>query len=287
VLTEELGHHLDALLNTTDTPGDEGELFAVLLTEAEPLSDERRQRLLADNDQGSIWLEGRELAAERASLSSTPIPAASPGRTRGEFSNIGAFAALKSDGSVVTWGGNMGGDSSAVASQLSSGVSQIFSNAYAFAALKTDGSVVAWSDPNFGGDSSGVASQLSSGVTQIYSNAVAFAALKSDGSVVTWGGSDSGGNSTAVAGQLSFGVTQIFSNGGAFAALKSNGSVVTWDDSKFGGNSSAVAGQLSSDSDQGAQPQRRRLAPIVHVRGTLAGLRRYGAGYTKPLRHAT
>ena len=28
VLTEELGHHLDALFNIADTPGDEGELFA-------------------------------------------------------------------------------------------------------------------------------------------------------------------------------------------------------------------------------------------------------------------
>ncbi|MFO0016475.1 MAG: hypothetical protein ACK52U_07955, partial [Synechococcaceae cyanobacterium] len=161
VLTEELGHHLDTLLNTTDTPGDEGELFAALLTEAGPLSDERRQRLLADNDQGSIGLEGRELAVERASLSSTPIPAASPGRTRGEFSNFGAFAALKSDGSVVSWGTpGLGGDSSAVASQLGTGVTQIFSTNSAFAALKADGFVVTWGNSFFGGDSSAVAGQL-------------------------------------------------------------------------------------------------------------------------------
>ncbi|MFZ0409259.1 MAG: Calx-beta domain-containing protein, partial [Cyanobium sp.] len=31
VLTEELGHHLDGLLNASDTPGDEGELFAALV----------------------------------------------------------------------------------------------------------------------------------------------------------------------------------------------------------------------------------------------------------------
>jgi len=35
VLTEELGHHLDALLNSTDTPGDEGEVFAALLGNAD------------------------------------------------------------------------------------------------------------------------------------------------------------------------------------------------------------------------------------------------------------
>ena len=31
VLTEELGHHLDGLLNAADTPGDEGEYFARIL----------------------------------------------------------------------------------------------------------------------------------------------------------------------------------------------------------------------------------------------------------------
>ena len=32
VLNEELGHHLDALINNSDTAGDEGELFAILLS---------------------------------------------------------------------------------------------------------------------------------------------------------------------------------------------------------------------------------------------------------------
>ena len=37
---------------------------------------------------------------------------------------LGAFAAIKEDGSVVTWGRNLyGADSSSVASELSSGVS--------------------------------------------------------------------------------------------------------------------------------------------------------------------
>ena len=74
-----------------------------------------------------------------------------------------SFAALKDDGSVVTWGDpNTGGDSSAVSSQLEFGVSQIFSSG-SFAALKDDGSVVTWGNPNSGGDSSAVTSQLESG----------------------------------------------------------------------------------------------------------------------------
>ena len=95
----------------------------------------------------------------------TPIAPASPGRTSGEWRNNGAFAALKADGSVVTWGNSgFGGDSSAVASQLSSGVSQIFSTGSAFAALKSDGSIVTWGDSTSGGNSTTVASQVGSGV---------------------------------------------------------------------------------------------------------------------------
>jgi hypothetical protein len=54
-----------------------------------------------------------------------------------------AFAALRTDGSVVTWGDSRyGGDSSAVAKQLDGtvDVTAISSNDYAFAALRNDGS---------------------------------------------------------------------------------------------------------------------------------------------------
>ena len=60
--------------------------------------------------------------------------------------NIFAFAALKADGSVVTWGnaGSGGSTTSPVnaAANLTSGVTQIFSTISAFAALRADGSVV-------------------------------------------------------------------------------------------------------------------------------------------------
>ena len=70
------------------------------------------------------------------------------------FSTDFAFAALKTDGSVITWGGDVdldgginrytdsGGSSYQVADQLTNNVSTIFSNVGAFAALKKDGSVV-------------------------------------------------------------------------------------------------------------------------------------------------
>ena len=165
------------------------------------------------------------------------------------FSTGNAFAALKADGSVVTWG-SFGGSSSAVSVQLSSAVTQIFTTDNAFAALRSDGSVVTWGDSSYGGDSSAVAAQLSAGVTQVFSTDTAFAALKANGSVVTWGDFSNGGSSSVVAAQLTSGVTQIFSTVKAFAALKANGSVVTWGPSLFGGDSSAVAAQLSSGVTQ-------------------------------------
>ena len=58
-----------------------------------------------------------------------------------------AFAALKTDGSVVVWGANYNADAAATLE----GVTDIFSTAYAVAALKTDGSVVTWGQWSYGG----------------------------------------------------------------------------------------------------------------------------------------
>jgi hypothetical protein len=164
-----------------------------------------------------------------------------------QLPNYVAFAALKNDGSVVTWGSSSnGGNSSSVVDSLSSGVTAVYSNPGSFAALKSNGSVVTWGSPSYGGNSSSVASGLSSGVTAVSSSYFAFAAVKSDGAVVTWGLSDFGGNSSSVAASLSSGVIKVFSSTYAFAALKSNGSVVTWGGPSDGGNSSSVASGLSS-----------------------------------------
>ncbi|CAJ1347945.1 unnamed protein product [Effrenium voratum] len=113
------------------------------------------------------------------------------------YANERAFAARKSDGSVVTWGSkHHGGDSSTVASQIASGVENIYFNNYAFAARKGDGSVVTWGDSDYGGDSS----------SDIYAGPYVFAAKKSGGAVVTWGHPFYGGTSSAVASQLASGV---------------------------------------------------------------------------------
>ncbi|MGH1467827.1 MAG: hypothetical protein ACRBBP_02975, partial [Bdellovibrionales bacterium] len=137
------------------------------------------------------------------------------------MANNGAVAALKTDGTVVTWGSSgSGGDSSSVQSQLVN-VDTIYASQSAFAALKTDGTVVAWGNSYYGGDSSLVQSQLVN-VDEIYSTEGAFAALKTNGTVVTWGSSSYGGDSSSVQSQL-VNVDEIYSTERAFAALKTNG----------------------------------------------------------------
>ena len=219
------------------------------------------------------------------------------------FSNGGAFAAVKSDGSVVTWGSAYyGGDSSSASSGLSSGVVEIvgtissFWNKGAFAARKSDGSVVAWGDKSYGGRlvishldkisaervyTTMDTSLLSSGVTKIVATKSAFAALKDDGSVVTWGDSDFGGGKVINRNRarprtidislfLESGVTDIFSNEGAFAALKDDGSLVTWGHAEFGGDTTWL------ESELGGLGSSSRVSKVFSTRRSFAAIREDG-----------
>ena len=169
----------------------------------------------------------------------------------GEFPNDSAFAAITSNGSIVTWGNADSGGNSTILTggNLTSDVKAVYSNPWAFAALKTDGSVVTWGDATYGGNSTILTGgNLSINVTAVYSTYYAFAALKTDGSVVTWGDASNGGNSTILTGgSLTSNVTAVYSTLYAFAALKDNGTVVTWGDARYGGNSASVAGNLTSN----------------------------------------
>jgi hypothetical protein len=160
-----------------------------------------------------------------------------PGGSKGEYGNTGAFAAIRGDGSVVTWGDTSMGGNVTIPTPSLSGVTQIFSNGFAFAALKGDGTVVCWGDPRYGGTTpAGLG-----GVTQIFSTAAAFAALKSDGTAVSWGDYYFGGTAPAGLG----GVTQITSNYSAFTALKSDGTVVCWGDANYGGTTPVGLGGVT------------------------------------------
>ncbi|MBC7692303.1 MAG: hypothetical protein H7222_11110 [Methylotenera sp.] len=160
------------------------------------------------------------------------------------YSTSNAFAALKKDGSVVTWGGpDFGGDSGFVSDQLRSGVKEIYSNERAFAALKSDGTVVTWGWASDGGNA-GILQKELTGVKAVFSTQYAFAALKEDHTLVVWGNATYGGEASAVKSKLTE-VQTVYSNQMAFAALKSDGTVVTWGWNSSGGDSSEVSDILS------------------------------------------
>ncbi len=177
----------------------------------------------------------------------------------------GAFSmALKSDGTVLTWGQNLNGQlgdgtttSRSIPGAVSglgsgSGVIAIAAGAASAYALKSDGTVLSWGNNANGQLGDGSTTQRvtpvpvtglgsGSGVIAVASSAVAShaLALKSDGSVVSWGMNVTGqlgtGNtiqqtSPAAVGSLGSGsgVIAIAIGGAHSMALKSDGSVVAW-----------------------------------------------------------
>jgi alpha-tubulin suppressor-like RCC1 family protein len=213
------------------------------------------------------------------SLTSTPIKPSFPGKSLGEYQNKYAFAALRADGSVVTWGDILrGGDTGEMASHLDGTIDvvEIFSTFDAFAALRADGSVVTWGNITLYNP---VARQLNGAidVVEIFSTLQTFAALRADGSVVTWGRGgaieNNGFNSVAVANQLNgtIDVVEICSTEGAFAALRADGSVVNW------GREAINEGTLMSELDGTID-----AVGIFSTSGAFAALRADGSVVTWP-----
>ncbi|MEY2667189.1 MAG: hypothetical protein RLZZ384_1360, partial [Pseudomonadota bacterium] len=146
-----------------------------------------------------------------------------------EIQNYAAFAAIKSDGSVVAWGDPAFGGT---APDNITDVKQIFSTGFAFVALKNYGSVISWGAD---GNNSPINTPNMTNVKTISSTETAFAALTNDGKVVDWGNTVN----DAVVSSLT-NVKEIYANNSAFAALKNDGSVVTWGDTNAGGSSSGI-----------------------------------------------
>ncbi len=215
--------------------------------------------------------------------------------TTNKYKNSFAFAVIKTDGSVVTWGSEYNVlnqyvpiNTSKVASQLVN-VQQIYStDCGAFAALKDDGSVLTWGSVNFGGDSSLVTTQLNdvtNKVQQIYANAQAFAAVRADGSVVTWGNTTNfNSNGTPVppasllnAQPIDAGLPTIYSTGTAFAELKNDGSVITWGNIATGG--STLAGKAADVLPQ-LDNSTNKVQQIYSTNTAFAALRTDGSVVT-------
>jgi len=63
ILTEEVGHGLDQRLNTSDAAGDEGEIFAQLMS-GKDLSQAELSALRTQNDSGAIVIDGQRIEVE-------------------------------------------------------------------------------------------------------------------------------------------------------------------------------------------------------------------------------
>lgn len=193
-----------------------------------------------------------------------------------------AFAALKSDGSVVVWGDSTRGG---VLPTSLNNVITISATPVSMAAIKTDGSVYGWGSVGYGGNPPASVTSANSGVVSIISGNRNFAVLKSDGTAVVWGQAVDGGSATysnvtyigssynTVAGLYSngtifsvgawpgnsnfvgppstvtsagSGVVKLIPNLWSMAALKSNGSVVVWGDIRYGGSLNVNSSLLTS-----------------------------------------
>jgi alpha-tubulin suppressor-like RCC1 family protein len=88
---------------------------------------------------------------------------------------MGAFVALKADGSLSAWGDPNNGGKKA---PIDKSYTKVYSTFRAFAALKSDGSIVAWGNPKYGGTKAFKNnSSKDKDYTKISSNGYAFAFL--------------------------------------------------------------------------------------------------------------
>jgi hypothetical protein len=89
VLLEEIGHSVDAQINSVDTVGDEGQLFSAL-ARGETLTDAQVAAIRAENDAGFVTVNGQSVAVEKADGNLDP-----------SFGSGGIAQAVLTNGSAV------------------------------------------------------------------------------------------------------------------------------------------------------------------------------------------
>ena len=162
------------------------------------------------------------------------------------FATSAAFALLKRDGTITTWGDEgFGGDSGDVKDQLVN-IKAIYSTNSAFAALAKNGSVITWGNPAGGGDSSLVSNQLDANVHHIAANKSAFVAQKTDGSIVAWGDPRYGGELPLGVSNLE-NISLIMPSDYAFTALTADSNIISWGDINALIDASASAAAWNDD----------------------------------------
>ncbi len=115
VILEELGHFVDAKVNNTDTPGDEGQLFSALVRGVN-LSAAELSRIKTEDDHAVVIIDGQATAIEMANgvisfsnsqfsvnENGTPITQVTLTRTGGSTGAVSATLNL-TDGTAWAWG---------------------------------------------------------------------------------------------------------------------------------------------------------------------------------------
>ncbi|MEA5549740.1 Calx-beta domain-containing protein [Anabaena cylindrica UHCC 0172] len=100
---EEVGHSLDKQINIVDTPGDEGQLFAAVIT-GKQLNAEQIAEIKTEDDTTKIFADGQLLTVEQATLSTITISAndANAAETvTGQTANPGKFT-IKRTGDLTS-----------------------------------------------------------------------------------------------------------------------------------------------------------------------------------------
>ncbi|MCZ8120371.1 MAG: endo-1,3-1,4-beta-glycanase ExsH, partial [Microcystis sp. LE18-22.4A] len=87
VLLEEIGHFIDAQINSSDTPGDEGQLFSALVR-GEVLTEAEIAAIREENDAATITVDGQAISVEMASIPKITI---APGTNPVEGGTVGTF----------------------------------------------------------------------------------------------------------------------------------------------------------------------------------------------------
>ncbi|SFC99390.1 Alpha-tubulin suppressor, partial [Flexibacter flexilis DSM 6793] len=134
--------------------------------------------------------------------------------------------ALKSDGTLVSWGRNIEGQTNIPAGLT--GVVAITVGAFHSVAVKNDGTVVAW---GYNGQGQTNVPVGLTGVIAVSTNGRHTVALKSDGTVVSWGWNSAGQNNIPI------GLTGVVAIAAGFehnVALKANGTVTAWGENEDG-----------------------------------------------------
>ena len=171
VYGEELGHHLDTVLKTRDTKGDEGEMFRRLLY-GEKLSAAERRAIRNENDKGVIYVDGKAREVEFWGLSSITKPFKSAAKAVGGAVKKGAEAvgsAVKSGAKAV--GGAVKKGATALGGGLAKGIGIIASPIQGLVSLAKLGyKGVLWLAPRIVDVAWGLGDTLEYGLASVFRN---------------------------------------------------------------------------------------------------------------------